>query len=98
MASSLSRLERLSRIKWLRIQIPHRPIFYSYFKESFSDEYHIYEHIPLHSYDYLNKSSIKINVTTDAGNRWNEMGHLTNDEILVALQSWLWVWVELMAW
>ena len=37
-----------------------RPTFYSYFKESFSGEYHVYQLIPLHSCDYLNKISIKI--------------------------------------
>ena len=38
----LSWLERLNGIQWLRVQIPLRPTFYSYFKESFSGEYHIY--------------------------------------------------------
>ena len=46
---------------------------YSYFKESFSDEYHMYQFISLHSCDYLNKTSIKINVATDEGNSRNEM-------------------------
>ena len=54
--------------------------------------------IPLHSCDYLNKISIKTNVATDEGNSRNEMWHWTNDEIGVAVQSWLWVRVELMAW
>ena len=48
--------------------------------------------------DYLNKISIKTNVATDEGNSRNEMWHWTNDEIGVAVQSWLWVRVELMAW
>ena len=47
--------------------------FYSYFKESFGDEYHMYQLIPLHSCDYLNKISIKTNVATDEGNSRNEM-------------------------
>ena len=50
------------------------------------------------SCDYLNKTSIKTNVATDEGNSQNEMWHWTNDEIGVAVQSWLRVWVELMAW
>ena len=28
----------------------------------------------------------------------NFLGHWTNDEIGVAVQSWLWVRVEIMAW
>ena len=51
-----------------------------------------------YSCDYLKKTSIKINVATDEGNSRNEIEHWTNDEIGVAVQSWLWVWVELMAW
>ena len=39
-------LERLNGIQWSWVQIPLRPTFYSYFKESFSDEYHIYIHTP----------------------------------------------------
>ena len=48
--------------------------------------------------DYLMKTSIKINMVTDEGNSRNEIEHWTNDEIGVAVQSWLWVQVELMAW
>ena len=50
------------------------------------------------TYDYLKKTSIKINVATDEGNSRNEIEHWTNDEIGVAVQSWLWVRVELMVW
>ena len=50
------------------------------------------------TYDYLKKTSIKINVATDKGNSRNEIEHWTNDEIGVAVQSWLWVRVELMVW
>ena len=46
---------------------PTRPTFYSYFKESFSGEYHMYQFIPLHSCGYLKKTSIKMNVATDEG-------------------------------
>ena len=60
--------------------------------------YHMYQLIPLHSCDYLNKISIKTNVATDEGNSRNEMWHWTNNEIGVAVQSWLWVRVDLMAW
>ena len=50
------------------VLIPLRPTFYSSFKESFGDEYHMYQLIPLHSCDYLNKILIKTNVATDEGN------------------------------
>ena len=80
------------------VQIPLRPTLYSYFKESFGDEYHMFQLIPLHSYDYLNKISISKNVVTDQSNSRNEMRHWTNHEIGVAVQHWLWVRVELVAW
>ena len=48
--------------------------------------------------DYLNKILIKTNVATDEGNGWNEIWHLTNDAIVVAVQSWLWVRVEPAVW
>ena len=38
---------------------------------------------------YLKKRSVQINVVTDKGNSWNEMWPWTNDEIGVAVQSWL---------
>ena len=63
---------------------------------SVSGEYHMYQLILLHSCDYLQKISIKINVATQKRNSQNEMSHWTNDEIGVAVQSWLWVRVELM--
>ena len=46
---------------------------YSYFKESFSGQYHIYQLIQLHSYDYLQKISVKLNMATDEDNSRNEM-------------------------
>ena len=58
----------------------------------------MYQLIPPHSCDYLNKISIKTNVATDENNSRNEMWHWTNDEIGVVAQSLLWVRVELMAW
>ena len=58
----------------------------------------MYQIIPLHSRDYLKKISVKINVATHEGNSRNEIGHWADDEIGVAVQSWLSVWVELMAW
>ena len=57
-----------------------------------------YQFIPLHSCDYLYKTSIKINVVTDKGNDQNEIRHWQSDETGVAAQSWFWVRVELMAW
>ena len=58
----------------------------------------MYQLILLHSCDYLNKNSMKINMVTEEGNSRNEMWHWANEEIGVAVQSWLWVRVELMAW
>ena len=58
----------------------------------------MYQFIPLHSCDYLKKILIKINVVIDQGNSQNEMWHWTYNEIGVAVQSLLWVRVELMAW
>ena len=40
----------------------------SYFKESFSGEYHMYQVILLHPCDYLYKVLIKTNVATDEDN------------------------------
>ena len=37
-------------------------------------------------------------MATVEGNSRNEIGHWANDEIGLAVQSWLWVRVELMAW
>ena len=57
----------------------------------------MYKLIPLHSCDYLNKISIKKNMATNEDNSQNEMWDWTNDEIGVAVQSWLGVRVELIA-
>ena len=53
MALQLIWLEHLNGIQWSWVQIPVRPTFYTYFKESVSGEYHIDQLIPLHSCDYL---------------------------------------------
>ena len=58
----------------------------------------MYQIIPLYSCDYLKKISVKTNMATDEGNSQNEIGHWANNEIGVAVQSWLSVWVELMVW
>ena len=58
----------------------------------------MYQFIPLHSCNYLKKMSIETNVALDEGNSRNQIGHWTNDEIGAAVQSRLWVQVELMAW
>ena len=42
MAWQLSRLEHLNEIQWSSVQVSLRPIFYNYFKESFSGEHHMY--------------------------------------------------------
>ena len=49
--------------------------------------YYIY--IYIYSRDYLKKVSIKINVATGESNSRNEIGHRANNEIGVAIQSWL---------
>ena len=53
----------------------------------------MYQIILLYSRDYLKKISVKINVATHEGNSRNEIEHWANDEIGVAVQSWLSVWV-----
>ena len=53
------------RIQWSWVQIPLRLTFSSYFKWSFSGEYHMHQFILLHSFDYLRKLSIDIDVATD---------------------------------
>ena len=58
----------------------------------------MYQLIPLHLRDYLNKVSIKINVVTDKVNIQSKMWHWANNEIGVAVQICLWVRLELMAW
>ena len=58
----------------------------------------IYIHIFMYMHDYLKKTWIKTNVATDEGNSRNESWNWTSDEIGVAVQSWLRVRVELMAW
>ena len=58
----------------------------------------MFQFISLHSYDDLRKISIKRNVVTDKDNSRNEIWHWTNDKVGVAVQSWLWVRVEFMAW
>ena len=76
-------IDRLNGIQWTQVQIPLRPTSYSYFKESFSDEYHMYQLISLYSLDYLKKISIRINVT-------NEIGR--SSEILISCgKSWV-IW------
>ena len=81
------------------MKILQRLTFYSFFKKFFSGDYHIYhQFIPLHSWNYLTKISIKINVATDEGNSRNEMQHWSNDEIGVAAESWVRVQIEPMAW
>ena len=47
------------RIQWSWAQIPLRSTFYSYLKESFSGEYHMYYLIPLHSSDTSGKIWLK---------------------------------------
>ena len=79
MAWQLSRLERLNGIQYSWVQIPLRTTFYSYFQECFTDEYHMYQFIPLHSFDYLSEISLKENVATDEGNGRNETWILNKD-------------------
>ena len=99
MALQLSRVERLNGIQWSRVQIPLRPAFYSYSKESFSGEYHRY-----HSFRYTHVvTSRKFQLKQT----WRLMKAIagmkldttrTNHETRVAVQSRLWVRVELMTW
>ena len=61
----------MNGIQWSWVEIRHRRTFSSYFKESVSGEYHIYQLIPLHSCDYLKKTSIKVNMATEEGKQLN---------------------------
>ena len=88
----LNQLERLNGIQWLWLQSSPFSIVTS--KESVSGQYHIYHFIPLHSYDYLKKTSMKINLVNNKGNIPNKIWHWTKDEIGVAVGSWLWVRFE----
>ena len=53
---------------------------------------------PLQTYDYLWYILIVINVETDEGNGQNETKRWRKCEIGVAVDSWVRVQVELMAW
>ena len=57
----------LNGIQWSWVQIPVSPTFYGYFEKSVSEEYHMYQLIPLYSSDYLQKTSIKIIPVTGEG-------------------------------
>ena len=46
---------------WSWVEISLRPTFYSYFKESFSDEYHIYY---IYQYIYISQSHVGLEPTT----------------------------------
>ena len=85
-------------LPWSWVQILLMQTFCTCFKESFSCEYHLYQLIWLHSCDYLEKTSMKKNVATHENNSRNGIWHWTKDAIGVAVQSWLWVGVELTAW
>ena len=54
---------------------------------------YMYMHINIYK-----KILIKIDLVNDEGNTWNKIWCYTNDGIGVAVQSWLCVRVELMAW
>ena len=58
----------------------------------------MYQFILLHSCDDLKNFSIKINVVADEDNSRNESSNWTAGQIGVAVQCWLSVRVELMAW
>ena len=48
-------------------------------------------------HEHFKINLIKINLVTDEGNSQGEIWHWTNNETGVALQSWLWVQVEILA-
>ena len=86
----------LNGIRWLWVQMPLWATFYSYFYEWFSSGHHMYPFILLNSCDYLNKILIKTNVATEEENSENDIWHWKKDEIGEAVQSWLWMKIELM--
>ena len=55
--------------------------------------YYIYI-IYIYIYIYIHQNEM----WWDTINSQNEIWHWKNDEIGVAVESWIWVWVELMAW
>ena len=58
----------------------------------------MYQFILPHSSAYLKKNSFKINVVTYQSIKQNEIWHWRDDEIGLAVQSWLWERIELMTW
>ena len=97
MAWWLIQLESLTRVWWLPVPIPVSPTFYRYFRESVSGQDHVCQLIQQHSCDYLRKTSVNETWRLIKANSRNEMWHWTNNEIGVAIESWLWVRVEHMA-
>ena len=97
-SNCLNGLNCLNGVQWLWVQIQLTPTFYSYFKGFLSGKYDMYLFIPLHSCDNLEKISIKIIMVTDKSNTRNKIWHWTNNEIEIAVKSWLWVQIELMVW
>ena len=66
-------LGRLNGTECSWVQVSLRPTVCSYIEESASGEYHMYQFILLHSCDYQQKTSIKLNVATDESKqpKWN---------------------------
>ena len=86
MTCKLSHLERLNEIQWSwDFEISLTPTFYSYFKESVGGEHQIYQLIPLYSYHYLKKTSIKYRWQMKKWNSQNEMWQWIKDQIEVAV-------------
>ena len=83
---------------YLFIKRPTQPTFHSYFKEYFRGEYHMY-----HSSSYTH---LIISRKFQPKQTWWLMKAIAEmkldtehyDEIGVAVENWLWVRVELMAW
>ena len=59
--------------------MPPRSTFYSYFWESFSGEYSMYQFNPLDLCEYLCEISLKVDLGTDEGNVRNEMETLNEE-------------------
>ena len=51
-----------------------------------------------YKHEYLSAILLRVNVAADEGSGRNEMWTKQTDEIRVALQNWILVRVELMAW
>ena len=84
LAVSASWTHGLNRNQWLWVQIPLRPTFYSYFKESYNDEYYI-PYIVVITTAQLHSTKPELSFCAGSGShllavcRWFEMVRISDD-------------------